>query len=497
MKKWTLKILLLLAFLSPIIGFSQTFIPEKVPPYSFLRLASPASEGHLFLGVFNLILVSNYQPSNMIVDSDGELLWYYKNFNRKLGFTLQPGGLMSWYENGQYYLMDSTFELVDSLSCTNGRRTDDHELHFGANGNYFVLCTKDTAADLSGVQTTLGAWGSASGVARYAVIQELDGSGNLVKEWDGTPYWQPEDIIPQYFDTWWQMDLNHPNSIDTDSSGQVLLSSRHVSEITCIDWASGQIKWRMGGTYNEFTFANGDPGNNTQHDARFLPGGGISLFDNGTYHQPAISRAIEYDLDTTNRIATLRWAYQHASQISTAMGNYQRLPNGESLICWGIGNITPFDHVSHVNRDSTLDYKLRLAGQFVSYRASLHELPFSVNRPRIVCDENGGVVTLSVEGVHSDFQWSTGDSSATITVSDTDKYQVFVPYGIGWAGSKPLHITDLNAPCLATSVDPVMPRERQLLGTWDLLGRPVDRPVPGQLYLRRYDDGSSEKCIQF
>lgn len=494
---WLLLVPVGICFIAPSKLNGQGYVPPKVAPWDFVRLTpTPHECGNLFLSTYTLLLSTSYDFTNMILDPKGNLLWYYANEDRKIDFTLQPDGHITWYEDGVYYFMDSTFEIVDTLECQEGRRTDSHELHYGANGNYFVLCTRDTAADLSAVQTNFGAWGSSNGLLRVTVIQELDANGNLVKSWDGGPYWSTTDVVQDYFTDLTYMDLMHPNSIDTDTNGQVLLSSRHVSEITCIDWASGAIKWRMGGTQNEFTFANNDPGNNTQHDARFLPGGGISLFDNGTFHVPAQSRAIEYDLDTANRIATPAWSYTHASQISTAMGNYQRLPNGDGLICWGLGNITPYDHVTEVGRDSSFHYKLRIASQYITYRATCHELPFEMNRPVIECNLIAGMVELSVNGTHDHYQWSTGDTSSTIIISDTGSYQVFVPYGMGWAGSEPLRLTfDGAHPCMPTSIEPPLTQKPQSMGLWDLLGRPVAHPVPGRLYIRRFEDGSSQKIM--
>src|SRR2546422_8452549 len=48
----------------------------------------------------------------------------------------------------------------------------------------------------------------------------------------------------------------HGNSIELDSDGNLLLSSRHMSEITKIDRQTGDIIWRMGlnSKHNDFTF---------------------------------------------------------------------------------------------------------------------------------------------------------------------------------------------------------------------------------------------------
>ena len=56
--------------------------------------------------------------------------------------------------------------------------------------------------------------------------------------------------------------------------------------------------WRLGGRKGEYRFVD-DPldGFSKQHAVKMLPNGNILLFDNGTDHVPAQSRAVEYRLD--------------------------------------------------------------------------------------------------------------------------------------------------------------------------------------------------------
>ena len=82
----------------------------------------PTSCGNLFISAYSNIVISIYDPTLMILDPNGDLLWYYTNFDRKLNFQLQPDGMMTWYEDGGYYVMDSTFQVVDTFKCQNGRR---------------------------------------------------------------------------------------------------------------------------------------------------------------------------------------------------------------------------------------------------------------------------------------------------------------------------------------------------------------------------------------
>ena len=76
-------------------------------------------------------------------------------------------------------------------------------------------------------------------------------------------------------------DYAHVNSIDPGPAGDVLLSARNTWTLYDVDIHSGAVRWRLGGKRSSFRLGRGVPFY-WQHDARFQPGGLISLFDNGS-----------------------------------------------------------------------------------------------------------------------------------------------------------------------------------------------------------------------
>jgi len=61
------------------------------------------------------------------------------------------------------------------------------------------------------------------------------------------------------------------------------------------------------------------------------------MFDNGDFHAVQESRAVEFALDTSVMMATVTWQFRHDPPIySEAWGNIQRLPNGNTMIGWGL-----------------------------------------------------------------------------------------------------------------------------------------------------------------
>ena len=100
------------------------------------------------------------------------------------------------------------------------------------------------------------------------------------------------------------------NSIDVDTDGNILLSSRNTSECTKIDRNTGDIIWRLGGLGSSFTFPN-DPlnGPRNQHAFRMVTTNDYTLFDDGNLHNPSVSRGVEYIVDTNDMTATMVWQY--------------------------------------------------------------------------------------------------------------------------------------------------------------------------------------------
>ncbi len=133
----------------------------------------------------------------------------------------------------------------------------------------------------------------------------------------------------------------HINSLDLDDDGNILLSSRHLHEVTKINRQTGEIVWRLGGKGNDFIIVN-DPhqGFFFQHEARRLASENITVYDNRTETDPSFfSLVVEYSLDQTKMEARMAWQYINTPvTYAGAMGNMQRLPGGNSLIGWGFSS---------------------------------------------------------------------------------------------------------------------------------------------------------------
>ena len=136
------------------------------------------------------------------------------------------------------------------------------------------------------------------------------------------------------------VDPFHCNSIDVDSSGNLLLSSRHANALFYIDRATGTVLWKVGGSaYNKDGATHvqivDDPevAFNLQHDARFLPNGDITVFDDHGA-TTGVARGVEYAIDHQANVATVAFQFVGSAQ-SQYEGSFRRYPDGESVISWG------------------------------------------------------------------------------------------------------------------------------------------------------------------
>ena len=225
--------------------------------------------------------------------------------------------------------------------------------------------------------------GSKDAIVVGNVIQELDASKNVVFQWRS---WDHIPITDSYTDfALYTVDLIHGNSLEVDNKGNIIFSMRNMSSIIKINRQTGNTDWILGGKENQFTFLNENESNKPnyfsyQHDARLLPNGDLTLFDNGNQHIPNYSRAVEYKLDEQNKTADLVWEYRHNPNIfSNAMGSVQRLPNGNTIIGWGNSGLIGSPAFTEVHPDKSVALEMNLPINQASYR--VYKFPWVSQTP--------------------------------------------------------------------------------------------------------------------
>ncbi|MEJ2193253.1 MAG: aryl-sulfate sulfotransferase [Ignavibacteriaceae bacterium] len=340
-------------------------LPEDFPTITISTYSDP-SEGFLFISPFS----SNDLGYLIITDNQGIPIFYRRSNSQKHGFTLQSNGLLTYFDlNTQcFYAMDSSYTVVDTFKTGNGYVTDIHELQILPNGHSLLMASDPQPTRLD----TIVPGGNPNATVVGLIIQELDSRKDVVFQWRSWDHFSIFDATEDIHFDWFWIDYVHGNAIDLDYDGNLLVSCRHMDEITKINRQTGDIIWRLGGEKarnNDFQFINDPVTFSHQHDIRRLPNGNISLFDNGNLHSPQFSRALEYQIDEENHTVNLVWSFNYASSLfSFGMGNAQRLSNHSSIIGWGI-RTGDSRTITEVNEDGTIAFELSLPNNVQNYRA--------------------------------------------------------------------------------------------------------------------------------
>lgn len=299
----------------------------------------------------------------VMYNNQGRPVFYRKTPTTCSDFRLHGNGLLTYfdYASSKFFAMDSTLALVDSFWVQNGFTTDEHDIKILANGNVLLIGNGFRFFDMS--QLVPGGDRNASVVVN--VVQEIDKKRNVVFEWKAYEHYKLTDVGPEVNLLDPSFIHSHINSIDFDLDSNLVLSSRNLEEITKIDRKNGNIVWRLGGKNNQFRFVNDSVGFSAQHAASILSNGNLVLFDNGVYHKPHVSRALEYKLDEVNKTATLVWSYRNTPDVASIFwGNVQRLKNGNTFISWGKSQLG----ATEVNARGEKVFEMSFPADVFSYR---------------------------------------------------------------------------------------------------------------------------------
>jgi hypothetical protein len=182
----------------------------------------------------------------------------------------------------------------------------------------------------------------------------------------------------------------HGNTLKVDEAAGIVWYNCRYLGLFKIDRASGNILWRLGGSYDTTTFGAGDftysptaARFSDAHDPEMHDDGTILLYDNGgfsmggsttTYH----SRVLEYKVDQTAKTATLTWefpgtfavdAWYKNSWYSPYWGDADRLGNGNILITAAIHSASNTNRIFEVTRAGKVVWELTFPNNNSSYQS--------------------------------------------------------------------------------------------------------------------------------
>jgi hypothetical protein len=345
-------------------------LPSDFPAYRFAR--RPGRADPKYFSVDASFFIPYGKRYSIIFDNHGVPVWWFHTTARDS--RVLPDGNILWFQRSanrwEVRRLDGT--LVRALPAI-GRTADPHDVQILANGDY-LLGAEVTKSHVD----TSRYGGSRNGDVLTTELQEVTPSGKLAWDWSSQGH-----ISLSETGRWWPhvirhdehgYDTQHWNSIEPDG-GAVIASFRNLDAVYKINKQTGQIAWKLGGTRTPRSLeVKGDPRRQTfggQHDARLLPDGTLTAFDDRTELANEKPRAVRYRINERARTATLLSSItEREVPVSTCCGSARRLQNGSWLIDWGRNPTRegPSNAVGGYTPNGTRTFLLSF-GSTASYRA--------------------------------------------------------------------------------------------------------------------------------
>jgi VCBS repeat-containing protein len=339
-------------------------LAEGFPVWNFDRLLQPA---HEFYAVTPLSQAGG-QLYAIVFNDDGVPVWWYPG-PRPVDAKVFADGSIAWWSqlpSGDGYEIRNLNGEVLRVVRTVGANTDFHELQPDQDGDFLITAYHPRShVDL----TAFG--GGADDTVIDALVQEIDPAGNAIWEWSSGDH-----IGLAETGRWWPTalknaarDIVHINAVEPVGDEAVLLSLRHTDAVYKVDKASGEVVWKLGGTWTpkSLTVLNDPEGAyplGGPHDVRLLADGTITIHDNDTgFLNPP--RAVRYQINEGAKTATLIEAKTDPeAPVSPCCGSSRRSTDGSWLMGWG-GNslVTEFDAAGQRT------FRLGFGGTVFTYRA--------------------------------------------------------------------------------------------------------------------------------
>ena len=344
------------------------------PPVTVLLNSGSTAGGYIFLGPQAVSATSPVQGPE-IVDNLGRIVWFLPTPGALATDirvqTYQGSPVLTWSQGVTFgdtragdttdYIADSTYKVIATVKGGNGLNADVHEFRLTPQNTALITLYNNVQADLSSVG------GPVNGTVTEGVVQEIDvASGNVLLEWHSLPnvpldmsYNAPPSAAGVPYDYF------HINSVNLDTDGNLLISSRFTCTVFKLNRSTGSIIWRLGGKNSDFALGPGLPFA-FQHDAIAVDASTIRIFDNesdGTAVRPH-SRVIWVNHDDAAMTASIVQSEEHPDGLSAgAEGGSQGLPNGDTFVEWGI-----VGRFSEFSPSGQLLFDAREAPGYGSYR---------------------------------------------------------------------------------------------------------------------------------
>jgi arylsulfotransferase ASST len=272
----------------------------------------------------------------LIADDGGRPLWFMprkpgvkvfdvgvQEYRGEPVLTYWQGSFAAGWGYGEYVVLDQSYREIARIGAVGGNRADIHDMTITPEGT--ALVPSYGLVRRGGRQVLDG------------VIQEIDiATGRLLFEWHSLDHIalsesrdRPERGKP--------FDYFHLNSIEVGPDGDLLVSARNTCAVYEIDRETADVNWRLGGEKSDFRMGRGTRFCR-QHDARWVGGGTMTLFDNHIDRERdgGESRGLRLSVNQRRKRVRLLRGYHHPRHLAVAnKGSARQLSNGNLLVGWG------------------------------------------------------------------------------------------------------------------------------------------------------------------
>jgi Arylsulfotransferase (ASST) len=314
--------------------------PGLVPVRVKTTTRGRTARGYIFLGP----LAGPVQSGPMILDSHGRLIWFHP-LRKGVEATdvrvqsYQGHAVLTWWQGnvnaagvgqGDDVIDDTTYTQIATVHAANGLQSDLHE---------FQLTSQNTAL-VTAYTPVYWTVGNKRRIVLDSVVQEIDvPTGLVLFQWDSldhVPLSSSYEGVPR--SRYHPYDYFHVNSIQQDTDGNLIVSSRDTFAAYKINHDTGQVMWILGGKRSSFKMGHGARFA-FQHDVEVHGNDNtVTAFDDGG-GPPRVhrwSRGLTLALNFHRMSATLIGQDEHSPPLSSDFeGNDQVLPGGDHFVGWG------------------------------------------------------------------------------------------------------------------------------------------------------------------
>lgn len=397
--------------------------PVFLAPYAFSEDACVGQQGALILDAagnpiwFRPTSGPNIMNTDFRVQRWGKkkvLTFWQGTLATPPTYTDAPGG--SSEPGSCYYILDRSYRVLKTVSAKLGYTSDIHEFLLTPQKTALLLSTKAVPMDL----TPYG--GPKDGYVQDFAVQEIDlETDQLLFFWNALDHiplsdsFEPASSATESSNIW---DAYHLNSVGlTDSKEDILVSGRNTWTVYRIHKPTGEFVWQLGGDHSDFTIPE-EAQFSWQHDARFLPGNKVSLFDDNCCESADIppstppAHGLVLKLDLKRMTVSVVHTYFHDPNLQvSSQGNVQCLKNGNVFTGWGQSQYyAEFARAGNSVDDPSQNflYSAQMPGSNYSYRAYRHRWvgePCTLLSAAVVVSGSGATVYASWNGSTETVSW--------------------------------------------------------------------------------------------